>query len=112
MPLSFPSGPRGGFNWYRSFWEQGGVLVTIGLIGGGVEVREFKIPSVGRTARVLAFFGGVAFILLALFSGREPGDKSFGTSAGSHTETCAGPMYGGARLDACYEWGKRCGEEP
>src|SRR2546425_13334409 len=27
------------------------------------------------------------------------------------TQTFSEPMYGETRLDACYEWGKRCGEE-
>jgi hypothetical protein len=90
----------------------GGLLVTVGLIGGGIEIRELKIPPVGRPARVLAFLGGLGFIVLAFSLGRQPGDKSAGAPIETQqTQTFSEPMYGEARLDACYEWGKRCGEE-
>jgi hypothetical protein len=45
----------------------GGLLVAVGLLGGGIEVRELKVPSVGRASRLLSFVAGVAFIGLALF---------------------------------------------
>ena len=45
----------------------GGLLVGAALLGGGIEVRELKIPSLGGTSRLLSFIGGVVFIGLALF---------------------------------------------
>ena len=42
---------------------------------------------------------GSAILLLLYFRGPE-------------RQTFPEPMYSGSRLDACYEWGTRCGEEP
>jgi hypothetical protein len=47
----------------------GGFLVAVGLLGGGIEVRELKVPSVGRITRVLSFAAGLAFVGLAVFLG-------------------------------------------
>jgi hypothetical protein len=92
----------------------GGLLVAVGLLGGGIEVRDLKVPPVGRAARVLSFCGGVAFVVLAMFVGRHVSDPSASvksvTSQDRHT--FSEPVYGELRLDACYEWGQRCGEEP
>ena len=45
----------------------GGLLVAIAALGGGFEVRELKIPSVGQTSRVICFVVGVIFVGLAIF---------------------------------------------
>lgn len=42
----------------------GSLLLVTGLLGGGFELRELKIPRVGRIARVLATAAGGACILL------------------------------------------------
>ena len=42
----------------------GGLLLVTGLLGGGFELRELKIPQVGRVARVCATGAGGACILL------------------------------------------------
>ena len=92
----------------------GGLLVIVGLLGLGIEIRELKIPPLGQTARVLSFFGGMAFIALAIFLGAHSSDKSPPLRNSIETQdrqTFSQPMYGDLRLDACYEWGKRCGEE-
>jgi len=47
----------------------GGLLVSVGLVGGGIEVRDLKVPSVGRASRLFSFFGGIVFIGLAVFLG-------------------------------------------
>jgi hypothetical protein len=44
----------------------GGLLLVTGLLGGGFELRELKIPKVGRVARVLATGAGGVCILLGL----------------------------------------------
>ncbi|CAB1081825.1 hypothetical protein D1AOALGA4SA_9468 [Olavius algarvensis Delta 1 endosymbiont] len=54
----------------------GGLLIAVALLGGGFEVRELKIPSVGRIGRLLSFIVGAAFIGLAVFFGlRENEEK-------------------------------------
>jgi hypothetical protein len=44
----------------------GGLLLVTGLLGGGFELRELKIPKVGRIARVCATGAGGLCILLGL----------------------------------------------
>jgi len=50
----------------------GGVLVAIAVLGGGFEVRELKIPSVGQTSRILCFVVGAVFVGLAIFLSIRP----------------------------------------
>jgi polyglycine hydrolase-like protein len=59
----------------------GGLLVAVALLGGGIEVRELKIPSVGRAGRVLSFIVGAIFIGLAIFL--SPREKEKQPSADS-----------------------------
>jgi hypothetical protein len=42
----------------------GGLLLVTGLLGGGLELRELKIPQVGRVVRVLATCVGAVCIVL------------------------------------------------
>ena len=42
----------------------GAMLLLIAIVGGGVEIRELKIPQVGRAARALAAFVGLCFIFV------------------------------------------------
>lgn len=44
----------------------GCILVLIGIIGGGFEVKELKIPKVGWPTRVIAIIGGIDFISLGI----------------------------------------------
>src|SRR5262245_48427779 len=44
----------------------GGLLLVTGLVGGGFEMRELKVPQVGRIARVLATGAGIVCIMLGL----------------------------------------------
>lgn len=44
----------------------GALLLVTGLLGGGFELRELKIPKVGRVARVLATGAGVLCIVLGI----------------------------------------------
>jgi hypothetical protein len=46
----------------------GGFLLFVGVLGGGFEVKELKIPKVGAGVRVLSTIVGVVFIVLG-FSG-------------------------------------------
>ncbi len=45
----------------------GGLLILIGLLGGGFEIKELKIPRVGGLCRVMAAMAGIVFILLGIF---------------------------------------------
>lgn len=103
----------------------GGLLIAVGLLGGGIEIRDLKVPPVGQVGRLLSFAAGVAFVALALFVGREkasgepqePRTLSQSENQGLHSQearrkTFAQPEYQGLRLDACYEWATRCGQEP
>lgn len=48
------------------FFLFGALLVLIGLIGGGFEIKELKIPKVGVFARILASSVGLISILLGM----------------------------------------------
>src|SRR6266700_2438442 len=53
----------------------GGLFLAVAILGGGIEIRELKIPSVGRISRSLSFIAGIGLICLAIFLG-EPGFHS------------------------------------
>lgn len=44
----------------------GAFLILIGLLGGGFEVRELKIPKVGSGVRILTIGAGLTFIILGI----------------------------------------------
>lgn len=44
----------------------GALLLLTGIIGGGFELKELKIPPVGRVARVLSTVAGVVLILMGI----------------------------------------------
>lgn len=37
----------------------GGILILIGILGGGFEIKELKIPRISGGARILSLVGGV-----------------------------------------------------
>ncbi len=47
----------------------GGLLVTIGVIGGGFEVKELKVPKVGGGSRILAGIVGSVLIIVGIGMG-------------------------------------------
>jgi len=63
----------------------GGLLVAVALLGGGLEVRELKIPSVGRIGRLLCFIVGAVFIGLAVFLDFHEKEKPLSASKASST---------------------------
>lgn len=44
----------------------GGALIVIGIVGGGIEVREFRVPAIGSGARSGAIVTGVLFVVIGL----------------------------------------------
>lgn len=62
----------------------GALLLLTGIVGGGFELREIKIPQVGRVARVLSTTAGVALILMGI--------GMVTTSTANPTETQATPV--------------------
>ncbi len=51
----------------------GGLLIVTGILGGGFEVKELKIPTVRWPTRLIAVLGGIFFIGLAMeLSGNVP----------------------------------------
>jgi hypothetical protein len=42
-------------------------FVGVAILGGGVEIRELKIPALNRTGRALFFLAGLACILVSLY---------------------------------------------
>jgi hypothetical protein len=52
----------------------GAMLLLIGILGGGFEIKELKIPQVGRVPRFLAASVGALFIILGV--GMESGGST------------------------------------
>jgi hypothetical protein len=44
----------------------GGLLLLVGIVGGGFEVRELKIPRVGWAPRLFATLAGLTFLYIGL----------------------------------------------
>jgi hypothetical protein len=86
----------------------GGFLLTVGLFGGGLEIKELKLPQINGVARIASVVAGFGFITLALAINLEWMKHG---EAVSTTKKFDVPMFEGLRLDACVEWSKRCGEE-
>ena len=92
----------------------GGLLLAAGVFGGGLEVKELKLPQIGGVQRLVAAMAGIAFVVLALAINQNwiERKKEGGQSSPTETsKTFATPMYEALRLDTCVEWAKRCGEE-
>jgi hypothetical protein len=66
----------------------GGFLLAVAILGGGIEIRELKIPSVGRISRLLCSIVGAGFIVLAIYltprDNRTPLFDGNTTSAAPH----------------------------
>lgn len=88
----------------------GGLLVAAGLFGGGIEIKELKLPQISGGARIASTVIGVGFVVLALSINLKWIDPK-GANPPSVDKTFEAPMFEGLRLDACVEWAKRCGEE-
>ena len=50
----------------------GGLLLMVAIIGGGLELKELKIPKVERLPRVGCGIAGIVFVLLGFFSIEPP----------------------------------------
>lgn len=131
----------------------GAGLIAIAILGGGIEIRELKVPQVGTFSRGLAFVFGAAFIGLTLYLRQPPasapeflGQRAPSASADipsqtpdrpapsvepangelrsdpdavspvnnvtSTSQVFLDPLYDGKRLDVCFVFAARCGEEP
>jgi hypothetical protein len=49
------------------------LLLFVAIVGGGFEIRELKVPRVGRVARLVSAIAGVLFLMLG-FSGSTATD--------------------------------------
>ncbi|MCE2948707.1 MAG: hypothetical protein ACK515_24540 [bacterium] len=103
----------------------GGILLGAGLFGGGLEIKELKLPQIGPVARAMSALVGIAFVALAVFLNPKPEPVPAPAPAPQPAATppavpapharrevvsFADPMQGDLRLDACLKWGELCGE--
>lgn len=91
----------------------GGILIASAVFGGGLEVKELKLPKIGTIGRIMAAIVGVGFILLAIYlspKGPVGGVKPADSTPTKATMTFQSPMHGVLRLDACKNWAQNCGE--
>lgn len=128
----------------------GAGLIVVAVIGGGIEIRELKIPPIGTAARAASLLFGVVFVGLTFYlrqPASPPASAASSTTAGSERgpgtpseapatapspqttsrasdvpreppaeavaakQTFTDPLLGGVRLDVCYTFSERCGEE-
>ena len=82
----------------------GGFLVIVGILGGGLEIKEIKIPKVGLSVRLIAIVFGLAFICLGIKMGMLTDGPD------TPTKTFHYPTINGHRLDWCRQWATDCGE--
>jgi hypothetical protein len=92
----------------------GALFVLIALLGGGIEVKELKVPTVGTGKRIAALIGGLMFIGLGLIPAMWRAAKALaqesaqtayaaapgGNSDASLTDTLAVPVSSFASQDA------------
>lgn len=52
----------------------GAALIVIGIFGGGMEVKEIKVPKIAGLARVAAFGVGLLFVVVGIGYDREHGN--------------------------------------
>lgn len=45
----------------------GGFLLAVAILGGGIEVRDLKVPSVRRISRLFCAIVGAGFVVLAVY---------------------------------------------
>jgi len=93
----------------------GALLLGAGLFGGGLEIKELKLPTIGGGARYTCAALGAAFLVLALsmdlrWIGPAQAQEKHEAAATS-VQTFDAPMLDGMRLDVCVVWAARCGEE-
>lgn len=50
----------------------GSILLLIGIFGGGFQVKELKIPQIGKFSRFLATSLGIFFILISIGLDEQP----------------------------------------
>jgi hypothetical protein len=59
----------------------GAMLLLVGIVGGGFEIKEFKIPKVSTFSRMLAAVAGSIFILLGIGLGNTEARPNQSVSA-------------------------------
>lgn len=42
------------------------VLLTLSLIGGGIEIKEIRIPHIGNIPRIMSFLSGITLMVIGL----------------------------------------------
>ncbi|MEK6735814.1 MAG: hypothetical protein AABY47_04540 [Pseudomonadota bacterium] len=56
----------------------GAILIAISILGGGLEIKELKVPQVGTVSRILAAIVGVVFVTVGFSLGttNSPNEKT------------------------------------
>lgn len=46
----------------------GAILLLAGIVGGGIEVKELRIPNISGTTRIVATLAGLGFVILGFIT--------------------------------------------
>ena len=73
----------------------GGILMLIGILGGGFEVKELKVPKVAGAARLVSLIAGVVLLGVGITLGNplvsSPASSRISVVAGSYGQNCGSP---------------------
>jgi hypothetical protein len=75
----------------------GALLVAVAAIGGGISIKEVRLPRIDTGARAVLFLVGASMLGLSLWLRTYKAEDTF-----------ANPMYDGFRLDTCMVFAGDC----
>lgn len=70
----------------------GGALLAIGIIGGGLDIREIKVPQVGMVSRILSAALGVVFMTGGIYLGVMESASQGGRTPPAQAQTPPTPL--------------------
>ena len=93
----------------------GGLLIGAAVFGGGLEIKELKLPQVVGAARFVCAGAGLCFIALAVwlqFRSNASGTDATQSAPVTLSDPFVAPQQAGERLDYCLSDTTTCGEVP
>ena len=93
----------------------GGLLIAAAVFGGGLEIKELKLPQLVGVARFVCAGAGLGFIALAVWLQSNSKTTQLATDESVVTtvsDPFVAPKQAGERLDYCLSDQTTCGEQP
>ena len=93
----------------------GGLLIGAAVFGGGLEIKELKLPQVVGAARFACAGAGLCFVALAVwlqFSSKANAPGAEESLPAKVSDPFVAPQQAGERLDYCLSDTTTCGAVP